>query len=217
MGYLFQRFIVNLTMQHNHMEITMEPIKTTNRIHPLMAAAAASVIVVSLVGTAAITGMIPSSKAIPAPSAVPPSALVAAAGAPAMPAQYQPVAAPVQAPPAAIQYQPPGAAAPVTYVPAVAQAEPVKKAAPKPRVRTVEKVVYRDRYVQAPARTYAPEPAPAPAPRQPNYLAIGTGAVIGGLLGNQVGDGNGRKLATVAGAIGGGMLGNHMANRQPQR
>lgn len=205
-------------MQHNHMEITMEPIKTTNRIHPLMAAAAVSVIVVSLVGTAAITGMIPSSKAIPAPSAIPPSALVASAAAPAMPAQYQPIAAPVQAPPAAIQYQAPGAPAPVTYVPAVAQAEPVKKAAPKPKVRTVEKVVYRDRYVKAPERTYAPEPmpAPAPAPSQPNYLAIGTGAVIGGLLGNQVGDGNGRKLATVAGAIGGGMLGNHMANRQQQ-
>jgi hypothetical protein len=37
----------------------MEAIKNvTNRIHPLMAAAAASVIVVSLVGTAAITEFI---------------------------------------------------------------------------------------------------------------------------------------------------------------
>lgn len=34
------------------------------------------------------------------------------------------------------------------------------------------------------------------------------GAVAGGVLGNQVGGGNGRKLATVAGAVGGGFAGN---------
>lgn len=34
------------------------------------------------------------------------------------------------------------------------------------------------------------------------------GAVAGGLLGNQVGGGNGKKLATVAGAVGGGYAGN---------
>ncbi|MDC8758094.1 glycine zipper 2TM domain-containing protein [Janthinobacterium fluminis] len=37
--------------------------------------------------------------------------------------------------------------------------------------------------------------------------AVG-GAVVGGLLGNQIGGGNGRKLATVAGAVGGGFAGN---------
>ena len=37
--------------------------------------------------------------------------------------------------------------------------------------------------------------------------AVG-GAVVGGLLGNQVGGGNGRALATVAGAVGGGFAGN---------
>lgn len=35
-----------------------------------------------------------------------------------------------------------------------------------------------------------------------------TGAVAGGLLGNQIGGGNGRTLATVAGAVGGGYAGN---------
>jgi outer membrane lipoprotein SlyB len=42
--------------------------------------------------------------------------------------------------------------------------------------------------------------------------AVGTagGAILGGLLGNQVGSGNGRKLATVAGAIGGAMAGNQI-------
>ncbi len=37
--------------------------------------------------------------------------------------------------------------------------------------------------------------------------AVG-GAVVGGLLGNQVGGGSGRALATVAGAVGGGYAGN---------
>jgi uncharacterized protein YcfJ len=48
-------------------------------------------------------------------------------------------------------------------------------------------------------------------------VGIGAGAVIGGLLGNQVGGGNGKKLATVAGIIGGGYLGNEVANRYQQR
>ncbi len=36
------------------------------------------------------------------------------------------------------------------------------------------------------------------------------GAILGGLLGNQVGGGNGRKLATVAGAVGGAVVGNQV-------
>lgn len=44
-------------------------------------------------------------------------------------------------------------------------------------------------------------------------VGIATGAVIGGLLGNQVGRGNGRSLATVAGAVGGGYAGNEIERR----
>ena len=40
-----------------------------------------------------------------------------------------------------------------------------------------------------------------------------SGAVVGGLLGNQVGGGNGRALATVAGAFGGGYAGNEIEKR----
>ena len=40
--------------------------------------------------------------------------------------------------------------------------------------------------------------------------SLTTGAVIGGLLGNQVGGGNGKKLATVAGAVGGAVVGNQV-------
>ena len=41
-------------------------------------------------------------------------------------------------------------------------------------------------------------------------LGIAAGAVLGGVLGNQVGGGNGRTLATVAGALGGGYAGNEV-------
>ena len=49
---------------------------------------------------------------------------------------------------------------------------------------------------------------------QGNYLGTGVGAVVGGLLGNQIGGGDGRKLATVAGAVGGAMVGNNVERNQ---
>jgi uncharacterized protein YcfJ len=55
--------------------------------------------------------------------------------------------------------------------------------------------------------------------KDPNRIAgTATGAVIGGLLGNQVGGGSGRKAATVGGAIAGGAIGRNMqGNRQEER
>lgn len=41
-------------------------------------------------------------------------------------------------------------------------------------------------------------------------LGLASGAIVGGLLGNKVGHGNGRKLATVLGMIGGGIAGNEI-------
>lgn len=41
-------------------------------------------------------------------------------------------------------------------------------------------------------------------------LGAAGGAVLGGLLGNQVGGGSGRKIATVAGAVGGAVVGNQV-------
>lgn len=55
------------------------------------------------------------------------------------------------------------------------------------------------------------------APPKDQHRIAGTaiGAVAGGLLGNQVGGGRGKTLATVAGAIGGGYAGNRIeANQQ---
>jgi len=52
-------------------------------------------------------------------------------------------------------------------------------------------------------------------PVQDSNRLAGTavGAVVGGLLGSQVGGGNGKKIATVAGAVGGGYAGNQVQGR----
>lgn len=47
-----------------------------------------------------------------------------------------------------------------------------------------------------------------PVKDEHQILGTAIGAVAGGLLGNQVGGGNGKKLATVAGAVAGGYAGN---------
>lgn len=179
----------------------------TSRIHPLMAGAAISVTVLCLVGAASIAGILPNSRGANGPAA-PAAGDLAAAQA------LAPVAAPA------------GALAPLpAAAPVVAQAAPAPAPAPAPVVH--KRVVHHTQVAQArPAYRdddYAyREPVrqqPAPAPAQPNYVGIGTGAVIGGLIGNQVGGGRGKTLATVAGVIGGGMLGNAVQNQmqQPQR
>jgi uncharacterized protein YcfJ len=189
----------------------MEIPRSPNRIHPVMAAAAVSVIIVSLVGAAAITGILPSSHSAPEPqlNQLPPQT-PAYALAPANTAA--PYGAPGQL--AAQGLMP---AAPVAYaqpMPTVAQQQPqvIKEVVIKEVVRPQPKPVHHHHTQQVVYRD-APSYQQAPQPAQPNYVAIGTGAVLGGLIGNQVGGGNGKKLATVAGVIGGGMLGNEIANR----
>lgn len=77
----------------------------------------------------------------------------------------------------------------------------------------------------APAATPAPAPAPlafgtvqAVVPIRTAADPTGAGAVVGGVLGaavgNQVGDGNGRKLATVIGAVGGAKVGHEVEKRR---
>ncbi|MEG0882987.1 MAG: hypothetical protein RSH52_17240 [Janthinobacterium sp.] len=189
----------------------MNTTTTASRIHPLMAGAAISVTVLCLVGAASIAGILPNSRAnVPATPAIP--ADVAAM----TPANAATLAAPV--------------AAPLT-APVVAQAAPAPAPAPVVHKRVVHHTQvaqarpayndnndgYRESAYREPVRQ--PQPVPAPAPAQPNYVGIGTGAVIGGLIGNQVGGGRGKALATVAGVIGGGMLGNAVQNQvqQPPR
>lgn len=75
--------------------------------------------------------------------------------------------------------------------------EPVKETIKTPREVCREVSVTRQRPVQDTNR----------------IAGTAVGAVVGGLLGNQVGGGNGKKIATVAGAVGGGYAGNQVQGR----
>jgi len=210
----------------------MEMTKTPSRIHPLVAAASVSVMLVSLVGVAAITGILPTSHGTAAPAAP-----VAAVTAPAQNAPADEAAAASSI------------AKPSTTVSKLAETEapasvPAKTARPAVKHHKTTSHPLAPNYAQtasapqsAPTPVYAPAPtqiaqAPAPAPAQichscgrveavnavqtqaaPSGLGVVAGGVVGGLLGNQVGGGNGRTLATVAGAVGGGFAGNEIEKR----
>lgn len=187
----------------------METSTTTARLHPLVAGAAGSLILVSLLGIAAITGFLPSSRSTPAAAQSLDLAQTAqqplAGNGAAVPAAGAPVLVQTAN---GYQYMQPVAA------PAVAgyQVEPANIA---PKQKTIVHHVYRTSnpsYAQnAPAPQYQAPAEPARPVSQVSPLGIATGAVVGGLLGNQVGNGRGRTLATVAGVVGGGYLGNTVA------
>lgn len=172
----FNRFmrsgdLINLT--ENTMNMT-QPQTPNHRIHPLLAAAAVSVTLVSLVGIAAMTDMLPKSHSTSA-DAAPPTGVVA-------------------------------------EVPAQLAAKPAKNAVDV--VRSKPAVQHQpDQTQPAHQQAAAPHQPPATPVAQNSPIGIGVGAVVGGLLGNQVGDGNGKTLATIAGAVGGGYLGNEIAKK----
>ncbi|WP_211470086.1 glycine zipper 2TM domain-containing protein [Collimonas humicola] len=189
----------------------MEASQTTSRLHPLVAGAAASLILVSLLGVAAMTGFLPSShgNAVGAqtPQASPAMQQPAAnAAAPMTPAGASPVLVQTAN---GYQYMQPLATPPVAGY----QVEPAAR--PAPRQKTIVHHVYRSQgasYAQNEAAPQYQAPVEQARPAASvSPLGIATGAVIGGLLGHQVGGGNGRTLATVAGVVGGGYLGNTVA------
>ncbi|MFD2271514.1 hypothetical protein ACFS07_11025 [Undibacterium arcticum] len=163
----------------------MEMNQTSNRIHPLMAGAAASVMLVSLIGVAAITGVLPNSHGTVAPmaNAAAPTVLPVVGNVPA-----------TDATPYQYAMQAPAMAAPVVHHKPVTHHAPTVYSQAAPSTQ----------YAQASSNDGQPYPQPVQQPiQQPaaqhSTVGIATGAVIGGLLGNQVGGGNGRALATVAG------------------
>lgn len=173
----------------------------SKRMHPLVAGAAVSVMLVSLTGVAAMTGLIPSSHGTLTPTT-----------------QTLPASATSNA------------SAATTLVDAKTDTDKPyaheKAALPERQARSEE----ANRANDAPTSEQAPQ-AIAQAPvicrscgrvesvrtiqhaAQPSGLGIAAGAVLGGVLGNQVGGGNGRTLATVAGAVGGGYAGNEVEKR----
>lgn len=151
----------------------METNQMSKRIHPLIAVAAVSVVLVSLLGAAAITGVLPNSRAN-----VGDTPRVAA---------MQPV--------------------PVDPVRASAQQTTERNSVVHRPARQIET---SQQVAKAPAQ---PQAAPAAPAAKNSPVGIGIGAVVGGLLGNQVGSGDGKTLATIAGAVGGGYIGNEIAKK----
>jgi outer membrane lipoprotein SlyB len=186
------------------------------RLHPLVGAAAVAIVIASLTAVAAMTGVLPLGKATQdAPQSL--TAPIAATNA----AAVQPVApGSTTRPPQTAQ----------TAAPALAQEPAAAPPAPAPAAR---RAAQRN---ANPDGGYGPEASRAdngaPAQRQPaqgsaytghivaitpietakpaSGLGAVGGAVVGGLLGNQIGKGNGRILGTVAGAVGGGFAGNQI-------
>ncbi|WP_109481175.1 glycine zipper 2TM domain-containing protein [Paraburkholderia sp. C35] len=173
-----------------------------NRIHPLIAGAAVSVILASVTGVAAITGILPVSHAQQSASE-----------------QSTPVAAQPASAPLAVTQQT-GAVQQATAAQPVVQPAPVAAPRPvhhtyKPHVAPAPQYANGD-YSQAPARQVVADPYagevvainPVQTSEPTTGLGAVGGAVAGGLIGNQFGAGRGRILATVAGAVGGGFAGN---------
>lgn len=190
----------------------MESDKTTNRIHPLVAGAAISVMLVSVTGVAAMTGMIPNSHSsssnsnpgLSAPGATVGSSIGAAAAAssPAALLEREQAAA---TPDADLLQANAGNKAESKQASAAAQSKTQIHTAP-PAVVAQKAAVCKNcgRVESVQAIQHA---------AQPSGVGMVAGAVLGGVLGNQIGDGSGRKIATVAGAVGGGYAGNEVEKR----
>jgi len=194
--------------------------------HPLLLIAALAVVLFCLVGTAAIMGWIPSSiggnssrqlseadRAALA-ATLPPAAQTA----PAMPATgVDPLAAQDTMAPA------------VPSAPAYPAQQLAQGYAPAPAANLAPAPAPAPAPVSHPKADSKPlQVAAADTPKwcgncgniesvraikqraQGSGLGAAGGAVVGGLLGNQIGGGHGRQLATVAGAIGGAVVGNQV-------
>jgi outer membrane lipoprotein SlyB len=187
--------------------------------HPMMIIAAIAIILFCLAGTAAIMGWIPSSiggtpanrgDLTEADRLALASQMHSTAPAPLAALPPQSPAEPVQqfqrAP--ATAYNAP-APAPQNYAPAAPQNYAPEPAQPPAR-RPVELAA------AAPAKNWCSNCGNVESIREITTRAQGSGvgaaggAILGGLLGNQVGGGHGRQLATVAGAVGGAVVGNQV-------
>ena len=182
-----------------------------NRIHPLMAVAAFSLTLVSLVGAASILGLLPNSQA---KNGVPTELSAATMPAPQIGVPFgAPIGQPLTAQSQQAQLQPQQ----FQQQPQI-QPQPVQQ----PRVVEHRTVVH---HTYAPARQSSRDDSPqrvAQAPVQQaapqnSAVGIGLGAVVGGLIGNQVGGGRGKTIATIAGAMGGAYAGNEIAKRNQQQ
>ena len=182
----------------------MDTNNNSKRIHPLIAGAAVSVMVASLTGVAAMTGLLPNShgegKAV----------AEAAQAAPAKSLESKPTAVAKLAKPVAPQQ--------------VALDDEDRNPVQPRRISRGDAVYRNSDYSQNMVQVAQParichdcgrveSVQPVQSQASPSGVGVVGGAVVGGLLGNQVGGGTGRTLATIAGAVGGGYAGNEVEKR----
>lgn len=187
---------------------------TPSSPHPIVWIAGIAVTLLSAVGIAAMTGWLP--KHDPKPADPPAVVATTAAADPA---------APAAAPTANVPPQPAAAAekaeAPVPH--------PAPRHVSKPKARATlpppEGAGVPPDYVPPPAAKAAPactECGVIANIRQVTHEGQGSGlgavggALVGGAVANNIGQGSGRTLATIAGMVGGGLLGNKIEKHQRQ-
>lgn len=182
----------------------METNKNAKRIHPLIAGAAVSVMVASLTGVAAMTGMLPNSHS---------ESKTVAEATPATTGKT-----------AAIKPDPVAKTAKPLASQQAALDDENRYPDPQRRVSRSDAVYRSPDYTQNMVQVAQPARAcnscgrvesvqPVQSQASPSGVGVVGGAVVGGLLGNQVGGGTGRTLATIAGAVGGGYAGNEVEKR----
>lgn len=179
----------------------MDNSNPSKRMHPLITGAAISVMLVSLTGVAAMTGLIPSSHGTSTPTAQ-----TFPSSAPSNPSTATSLTD------AKTGTDTPYADERVTPPERQARSEETNRASPGSTYDQAPQSI-----AQAPATCHScgrvESVRTIQHAAQPSGLGIAAGAVLGGVLGNQVGGGNGRTLATVAGAVGGGYAGNEVEKR----
>jgi outer membrane lipoprotein SlyB len=167
----------------------------SNRIHPLVAAASVAVILACGTGVAAMTGLLPSSKAVSSAATASPlvdtqtGTVQATPKAPVQTAAVRPVVAAPR-----VHHRPAPSSSPSNYTAGEASLAPSAQTVSAPAIDPSAGQVMAINAVQTAQPTTG-------------LGAIG-GAVVGGLAGTQIGNGRGRTAATLLGALGGGLAGN---------
>ena len=190
---------------------------TRKSMHPLIAIAAVSVTLFSLVGIGAITGLIPTSHSqtaqvqAAAPVQEPTKVAETTQSAEAVPAATTPVRAPKPvAHKVAAKHvkhvahpaEEPISVAKADLPPMVAQTPPPPPTQPAPYIEPVKPVCHDCGVIESVREVEKPG--------QATGSGAAIGGIAGGILGNQTGRGHGRDVMTVLGAIGGAIAGHEI-------
>lgn len=172
---------------------------STRKIHPLVAGAAVSVILVSLVGVAAITGVLPGAHGQNQPQ----TGMIDSTGQIVNPQTGAPMQ---QQGTATSSTNSTNSANNMAPAPAgTAGAPPADAGTPPPNTPAPLQAA-------PPCHSCGVVESVRPVEHQAQTSGVGAvaGALIGGVIGNRFGGGTGRALSTAGGAVGGGFVGNEI-------